>query len=365
MTRTRWILLAIVILLVALRIALPFVVRSKINASLSKMQGYKGHVARVHLALWRGTAELRDVRIHDDLQQMHLRIPVLAVKIFWRSLAKRMVVAAIAIERPDLRLDVVGKPMVAAKRAKAKAAAEAPKKPTKPLPEMLSGMAPFRIESIRLRKGAAVVVEKSDTPGEAQPKEQKKKKAPPPRPMEAGFSDIDVSIENLTNTAKAGESLFALVKATATVLPSGRMGLGVQTDPTAKQPTFSLAAYVKGVSLPALNPLFRWQYGVDVASGTFEMFSEVRAAQGSFDGYVKPVIRGLRVTGPEKPPAGIKDALASLAAEMLKNERTGAIATKVPVKGKFSEPNIGTWSAVVGVLENAFVKALPSGFSKF
>jgi hypothetical protein len=48
-----WIL-GVAILLVAIRIALPYVVRDYVNRSLNRAHDYSGRIGDVHMRLWRG-----------------------------------------------------------------------------------------------------------------------------------------------------------------------------------------------------------------------------------------------------------------------------------------------------------------------
>ncbi len=49
-----WTLAGLVLLLVALHLALPYVVRDYLNERLANMGDYRGQITDVDLALWRG-----------------------------------------------------------------------------------------------------------------------------------------------------------------------------------------------------------------------------------------------------------------------------------------------------------------------
>src|ERR1700709_1750487 len=50
-------------LLIALRIALPYIVLNYVNKQLSSMKEYRGHVNDINIALIRGAYVIRDIRI--------------------------------------------------------------------------------------------------------------------------------------------------------------------------------------------------------------------------------------------------------------------------------------------------------------
>lgn len=52
--RPLWTLIVVVAVLVALRLALPYIVRDVLNRRMDRMGDYHGHVADVDLNLWRG-----------------------------------------------------------------------------------------------------------------------------------------------------------------------------------------------------------------------------------------------------------------------------------------------------------------------
>lgn len=49
-----WTLPAVLLVLIALRVALPFFVTSYVNDSLSRIPGYRGYVDDIDMSLWRG-----------------------------------------------------------------------------------------------------------------------------------------------------------------------------------------------------------------------------------------------------------------------------------------------------------------------
>ena len=58
-----WVVIVIAVLLVAVRLMLPFWVRDYVNKKLSELDDYRGHVESVHLALWRGAYQIRTVKV--------------------------------------------------------------------------------------------------------------------------------------------------------------------------------------------------------------------------------------------------------------------------------------------------------------
>src|SRR4051812_17982014 len=66
MTRSRKILvsvLVVVALLVAARLALPYVVEDYVNRKLAALDSYEGHIGDVDIHLWRGAYSIDDIVI--------------------------------------------------------------------------------------------------------------------------------------------------------------------------------------------------------------------------------------------------------------------------------------------------------------
>lgn len=351
MRRLRTALLVVVVLLAAARVALPGLIRSRLNQKLDSLPGgYRGQVGGVSLALHRGTVSLEELELQDAKRDLVVTVKELRLRVRLAELLRGRVVASADVEKPMVRIAV----RRAVRRAKAVAArvrkrkgeqargGEAdPRGPAKPLPDALAEAAPFRVERVEVRDGELIVIESG---------------------LEARVSDVQVVVEGLTNE---GEGRNARLQAAARVMEEGKASLTVQADPLAENPSFSLTAKVEDVDLPSINPLLRWQLGVDVERGTFEAVSEMDAEGGSFEGYVKPFVDDLKMLEAEdfeRPAKALKEAVVGAVAAVLKNKKTGAVATKVPVKGELDDPDIGVWAAVAAVLRNAFVEALRPSF---
>jgi hypothetical protein len=358
LTRT---LVVLIVLLAAARVALPPIVKHTLNARLADMEGYRGHVDDVHLALWRARIALKDLVIRDAAKKdFELKIARLTLDSTWKDLLARRLVADITVFAPEITM-AAPKPSTAVKKTaqKAKKAEKTVEEKTgKTLAQHLKEMLPFRVDSFELERGLVKIV-----PGSADEQEQRKRpdeKRQPDEPVE--LRAIRAGVHDLTNMSKKERATGFL----DAELAGGTIALKLSAKPLAAQPTFDLAAEIHGVSLARLNPVLRWQWNVDVSSGTFDLVSETKAENGAFKGYVKPFIKELKVA-PAKD-AGlakkVKQAVVKAVTEVLENKNTKEVATKVPFEGRFDDPKTDIWTAVASVLKNAFIKALSPSFEK-
>lgn len=343
-------LLVVVGLLVAARLALPGLLKLRINEKLAELPGgYRGEVEDVSLALHRGAVSLEGLELQDAGRDLVLGVRELRARVRLKELLRGRLSVSAELEKPRARIAV----RRALRRAKAVAASEKARKrervargeeeaaPAKPLPRLLADMMPFRVERVELRDGEVVVVESG---------------------LEARIHDIQVAVEGLTNRS-AGRN--ARLQAAARVMEKGAASLVVRADPLEERPSFDLHAELRDVDLPSINPVLRWLLGVDVARGTFTVVTEVDAKDGRFEGYVKPLVGGLKLLEPadaRKPLEAVKEAVVGAVAAVLQNPRTDKVATKAPLKGTLDEPEVGVWAAVLNVLRNAFVEALKPSF---
>lgn len=107
--RYRWPLVglaSLVVLLVALHLALPYLVRDYLNDRLANMGEYRGQVADVDLAWWRGAYQINGLKIVKTSGKVPVPLldaPLIDLSVSWHSLwYDRAVVAEVTFVRPVL-----------------------------------------------------------------------------------------------------------------------------------------------------------------------------------------------------------------------------------------------------------------------
>ncbi len=336
--RTRWrVLLGAVVVLGAVRAALPSIIESRINASLSRIEGWDARVGGVDLALLRGGLVLRDIQAEGKGTNVKGSVSRADINISWSQLLRRRLVASVDISRPRGSMTVRR-----ADKEKAKAASKKVEKEASMIFPNLKDLVPFRVDRFAVRDGELVVTE-----GE----------------LAATITGVYFAVTGLTNI---GKDARATGEAGAVVSGGGTVRLDFHVDPSARPPAFDFALAVKKVELSALNPLLRAEFGMDVDKGVFELVAEATSTAGGFHGYVKSFVEDLKM-GPTGGEGGgamkvIKEAVVGAVAAVFKNRKTDAVAAKVPFEGRYDDPDIGVWEALVSVLRNAFVKALRPSF---
>lgn len=174
---------------------------------------------------------------------------------------------------------------------------------------------------------------------------------------------IHVTAHNLTNRERLAGGRYATVDASATPA-GGKFNMHMELDPMAKSPTFGLRSNVENVSLFKVNPVLRAYAKLDVEGGTFNTSAEIVSEKGKFKGFAEPRIVGLRVR-PRATDESQDSVLNRIwrtgvraVTSLVENSKEQTIATRLPIAGEFTDPNIGVWDAVTTLLGNAYLRAL-------
>ncbi len=333
------ILLVIVLLLVVIRLILPFVVLKYANKVLAKSKEHPGHVEDIDLALIRGAYVIKDIRIDkaDTITGKRDSIPfftspAIDLSVEWKALFKGKVVGEITLEEPRINL---------VKTAPKDGTA---KNDTADFQDVIRDLMPLTINRFEINNGQIHYLDPISKPR-----------------VDVSLKNIQVLATNLSNVNDSAKVLPAGLKASAEAY-DGKMELNMKFDALQKQPTFDLNARVDGVNMVKLNPFFQAYGDFDVNAGTFGLYTEFAGKEGKFKGYVKPLIKDLDVVSFSKKEGNFAqimwESVVGTVAEIFENQPKEQVATKVPINGRFDSPNVNMWNAISYVLRNAFVFAL-------
>jgi hypothetical protein len=330
-----WTVGALVLVLVAARVALPYVVKDWVNGKLAAIEAYDGHVNDVDISLWRGAYRLDGIRLTKtgtDHPEPFFDAESIDFSVEWQSLLRGHLVSEGVLVSPDLNL------------VQAEAEEDSQLGTEEDWGRQLEALFPFEFNTIVVRDGVVTF------------------SAPGIDTKDAiTATDVDGEIKNLTNVEDSGEESFATFEATATVLESGSAAVAGSANPLAETPTFDVNLTVKDVHLPKVNPWLREYVKADAEAGDFELYTELAAADGRFEGYAKPILQNVDMYSSEEPEDNpfkrLWEGLVDFAAEILEDEGSEQVAARVPFSGSIEDPEAGVLQTVVSVLRNAFVSA--------
>jgi hypothetical protein len=330
------ILLVFVGLLIAVRIALPFIVLHYANDTLEHMKGYYGHIKDVDIALYRGAYKIKNVYLHKVDTTTHVETEFFEVKlvdlsVHWKALFQGKIAGELEFYEPRLKF------------TKDKVEPKQVVSDSSDFRQLLRDFMPLDVNRFEIRNGVIQYTDLTSKPN-----------------VDVQMDNTYVTAENLTNV-KDTALLPASVKAEANVY-GGILTVAMQLDPLAKRPTFDMNAELKNTNLTEINNFFQAYAKVDVNKGTFGLYTEIASKQGEFVGYVKPIIKDLDVLGKEDRKDNlfqkIWEGLVGAAGVILRNQKHDQVATKVPLQGTFDKTTTNIWYAILEVLRNAFIQAL-------
>jgi hypothetical protein len=339
-----WVVATILVLLLLVQVVGSPIATRLVNRRLARMENFTGQVEAVRLQLWRGTISGRNLVLTDRANPGDgpvVAMPQGTLSLSWAPFLRGRVGGDISIK---------GAQVVMVKRAEtAKDEKEKTEKLSKPLvrawQNVLAKEFPVEYRKIELQDSQVRFDDRSDV-----------------QVVSLVIEDIDLALEGFSNREK-GEDLPASARLRAKIA-GGDLTVEARADPADRQPRFEVKMEVKGLSLPKLHDFLVRYALIDVQSGEFELFSEVSAAGGKYEGYTKPFFKNLKFEAVPDPEKNLLQRAATKVAaavqDALKNER-GDVATKAPFEGNFEDTEVDVWTTLENLLRNAFIQALREG----
>jgi hypothetical protein len=259
------------------------------------------------------------------------------------------VVSAIKLVQPKIRIfHAAPPPDESATKEKKKAPPVQPNEAVD-LNELLHEITPVDVDHIDILDGQVAFVDTGR----------------PERP-ELWMHDLQLSVENLTNRVRLTEGRPILLTASATLARSGAASLLITADPFEKGLTFSGRASIVGLETAELYRFIKPATDLQAPEGTIDLFVEFDCRNGQLTGGVKPVLKNVKVRPTDKGffsalKAWVADVAVKLFSDRVPNRN--AVATVIPIKGTLTGPDAQLWPSIFGVLRNAFVEGLTSGYA--
>ncbi len=179
------------------------------------------------------------------------------------------------------------------------------------------------------------------------------------------FSDADLRLENLSNQQAEGKAVGTF---TGNFMGSGQTVVHATFQPKAKQGgDLDLQLRLDGADMTAMNPLLLAAANFDVNQGSFSIYGEAAVRDGQVKGYIKPLFKDLDVYDAKKDAdksfgQKFRQGVIGTLAWVLSNKPRNEVATTITLSGRIDSPQYSNWEAFVGMLRNAFIKAISPGF---
>jgi hypothetical protein len=334
--RTLIVVGTVAVVAVVARLAAPLALERYVNRQLADLGEYRGSVAAIELSVLRGGYVLRNLEIVKPTAPPDTppfaAIPAMNVALQWRSLLRGRAVGEVVMHEPVLNL------------------VQGPSGEQQQLgtgvnwPQQIRDLFPFRLNVVEARNGLVTF------------------KAPGISTDDSlTMRDFTMELRNLTNVQDVEEPAFAELDVRGGIMGNAPLSLTGRIDPNEMTPTFDLDLSLEGARLVDVNPWLREFLKVDAEMGVFSMYAELAAAEGRFEGYVRPILEDPQLFNSETDSQGplrkTWEALVNVAAKILENREEEQVATQIPLRGEIDNPDVDVLTAMVNLVRNAFVAA--------
>lgn len=341
-----WTLIAVAAVLVAARMALnPFVARHT-RSVLASLNGYRGSFDDVSVSLLHLSYTIEGLKLVQvptppgaSEKRPFFYVKRAEIGLHWRDLIhRRELVGSVELDEPKLNLIAGGDK---------EPSQTAPQDPQ--LGKKISKLAPLDVDRIELKQAE---VNFTDDTAATSPS--------------IWVHRLDATLENLATRVGLLHGEPTTLAASGTLQKTGQLSVFVTADPFAKALAFSGRASVEGLALSDVGNFLVNKADLAPTRGTLDLFAEFDAHDGRLAGGVKPILKHASVK-PAKGGLGpkLKAWIADAGLKILSDRVPGrdAAAALIPIEGKIGDAKAPLWPTVWGVLRNAFVVGIQSGFS--
>ena len=331
------ILIGIIILLIVIRIILPYAVLHYANKTLAKMKGYYGHIDDIDLSIYRGAYIINHIYLNkvdsvSKKQTDFFKSENIDLSLEWGAIFHGSIVGELIFESPELIF------------TKDKTELADVKKDTTDFRKLLKAFMPIKVNRFEVNNGTIHYVDINSKPK-----------------VDLALTQTHIIALNLTNLINNKVELPSTINAEATVY-EGSLDFNMRMDALDPNTKFDLNVELKDTKLVLLNDFFKAYGNFDVSQGTFGLYTEMATKNGEFKGYVKPIIKNLKVLGPEDRSDSflhkIWESIVGAAGVIFRNQKENQVVTKITIAGTYKNPKTKTLDAIWEVLRNAFIQAL-------
>lgn len=339
---------ALVLVLIAVHIALPYLVRNYLNDKLANMGDYRGEIADVDLALWRGAYRingLQIVKVDGKVPVPFVKAPLIEFAVSWHSLwYDHAVVAEGHFVRPQINFVDGGANKQASQTGKGT-----------DWQEQLRKLLPITLNEVRIEDGEIAFHNFSSKPQ-----------------VNINATGVNASFYNLTNVVDVKGKRDARFEGKALLQGQAPLEANATFDPLSDFEEFEFRFRARDLQLKRMND-FASAYGkFDFKAGTGDVVIEAQAENGRLSGYIKPLLRDVEVFDWQQDVENqdknifrsIWEAVVGASETVLKNQRKNQFATRVELSGSVHQQNVSAFSAVIAILRNGFIQAFNARYEQ-
>lgn len=348
--RYRWPLAGLaglLVLLLALHLSLPWLVRDYLNGKLADMGDYRGQIADVDLAWWRGAYRINGLSIVKTSGKVPvplLNAPVIDLSVSWHSLwYDHAVVGEVTFLNPELNFVDGGN----------KQASQTGQGTN--WRQQLEKLLPITLDEVLIQDGTLTFRNYNSKP-----------------PVDLKATQLNASIHNLTNVVDKEGRRDASFDGKALLLGDAPVESSATFDPLSNFEDFKFRLRATDLQLRRLND-FASAYGkFDFKAGHGDLVIEAEAEKGRLTGYIKPLLRDVEVFDWQQDVENkdknifrsVWEALVGATETVLKNQPKNQFATRVELSGSVHHSDISAFEAFLQILRNGFIQAFNARYER-
>lgn len=340
MDRRFWIAMGIVaVILIGIRIAMPFVILKVVNKQLADLDGYTGHVEDIDLNLYRGAYVIKDLTVKvvdDSVPVPFVDLKEMDISVEWKAIFQGSFVAEVILD--GLQVNFVNK--------KGDEAAQTGE--SVDWRQQVIDLVPIKINRFEVMNSEIHFRDFTMEPA-----------------VDLYMDQLYVLVTNLTNSTDLSETMVSDLQVHAAIMSGAPLDINGKLDPFDSLGTFNFDVELDKLPLTDINNFLDAYAKIDAEKGTFSLYSEVAAEKGEFTGYVKPLMHDVKLVNlkgdnddHDKFLRIAWEGIVGLTVKIFQNQKHDQFATEIPFSGSLSNPDINILRTISNLLRNAFVQAL-------
>lgn len=331
------IILAVIVVLVAIRALLPIVITRYVNKVLDEIPGYQGSIDDVDLNLYRGAYNIDSLKIfktEGGNKVPFVDIPLIDLSLEWKSLFNGAVVGEVRFNKPKLNF------IDSEEEDKDQYGSDVDW--TEPIKKLI----PLTINRLEIINGNIRFLNLESDPH-----------------VDLYLNQLHLTVNNISNVV-GNDKLPSSFNLSAKSIGGGDLKIKGKANFIKEIPDLDYDFQFENVNLVDLNDFLKAYAKVDAEKGIFFLYHELALQDKNLSGYVKPILNEVKILnlkGEENSENVIHfawEALVALFSEVFENQSRDQVATKVPISGSLENTNTGVFPAIWNVFKNAFVEAL-------
>lgn len=338
MKKTTWIILIVVAVLIAFRIALPFIIENRINKKIETIPEYTGGIKDVDLQLFRGAFQIDTLvldKIEDNNEVPFLSVTKVDISVEWSALLKGAFVGEVVVTEPNLNF-------VAPNNDEGEFGTEVD------WVSVMKRMNPFTINRFVVKNGTIRYLDYASSPQ-----------------VDLPLYNLNLEVNNITNTDNLDKALPTHIELTGISIGDGSLSFIADANLMKKIPDLDASLEFENVNLPDLNNFLEAYAKVDAENGVFNLYSEIAVNDAQLEGYVRPILDRVKILSLENEDGNVFEVvwegIVGVVSELFENQPENQFATEVPLEGNIENVETGVLPAIWNIFRNAFIEAFEKG----